>query len=92
MATCSFSAANIVVFSEKQGQNVYFQHYNANILGWRIANLPKLRLFFQNYQKIAYSKQSMYFCPSLLKPKLNEKDFFTTPRSDCLRPWPHGTN
>jgi hypothetical protein len=26
MATSSFSAANIVVFSEKQGQNVYFQH------------------------------------------------------------------
>ena len=27
MATSSFSAANIVVFSEKQGKNVYFQHY-----------------------------------------------------------------
>ena len=53
MTTSSFSAVNIVVSSEKQGQNVYFQHYNANILGWRIANLPKLRLFFQNYQKIA---------------------------------------
>ena len=26
MATSSFSGANIVVFSEKQGQNVYFQH------------------------------------------------------------------
>lgn len=51
MATCSFSAANIVFFSEKQGKNVYFRITNADILGWRICksartdNVVKARIW-----------------------------------------------